>query len=249
MWRCAVLVLFFSLLLPAYAWSFGAEGCGAGECKDCHSLTKEEAFKLLPPGADRVDTVEFSEVGGLWEIKGEARGRMFTVFLDFSKQYLISGRVVRISDGTEISRKVDMSEMKTEGALLLGREDAPVKAYVFTDAKCGHCRKLHHELKKIVEQQPKIAFYIKVMAMLSDTKLANNIVCSGSVDVLEKAMADEPVADQSCPTTAVQETLAFAKKWQIRSTPTMVLPDGHVLMGDRPAEELLKELSAFFPKE
>ncbi|WP_321531264.1 DsbC family protein [uncultured Desulfuromonas sp.] len=249
MWRNLVLVIFVSLLLPASAWSFGGDGCGAGECKDCHSLTKEEAFKLLPPGADRVDSVEFSDVGGLWEIKGEARGRMFTVFIDFSKQYLVSGRVVRISDGTEISRKINMDEIRSEGALLLGREDAPVKAYVFTDAKCDHCRMLHQELKKVVAQQPKIAFYIKVMAMLSDTKLATDIVCSGSAEVLELAMADQAVPEQDCTTNAVEETLEFAQKWQIRSTPTMVLPDGHVLMGARPAEELIKELSVFLPKE
>ncbi len=249
MWRHLVIVMFLSLLFPVHAWSFGGEGCGAGECKDCHSLTKEDALKLLPPGADRVDSVDFSDVGGLWEIKGEARGRMFTVYVDFSKQYLISGRVVRISDGTEISRRVNMDEIKSDGALLLGREDAPVKAYVFTDAKCGHCRKLHQELKKVVAQQPKIAFYIKVMAMLSDTTLVTNIVCSGSADVLEQAMADQPVPEQTCTTDAVQETLAFAKKWQIRSTPTIVLPDGHVLMGARPAEELIKELSVFLPKE
>ncbi|MBF0644758.1 DsbC family protein [Desulfuromonas acetoxidans] len=249
MWRNLVLVICVSLFLPAYAWSFGGDGCGAGECKDCHSLTKEEAFKLLPPGADRVDSVEFSDVGGLWEIKGEARGRMFTVFIDFSKEYLVSGRVVRISDGTEISRKINMDEIRSEGALLLGREDAPVKAYVFTDAKCGHCRKLHQELKKVIAQQPKIAFYIKVMAMLSDTKLTKDIVCSGSHEVLEQAMADQPVPENACTTNAVEETLAFAKKWQIRSTPTMVLPDGHVLMGARPAEELIKELSVFLPKE
>jgi len=247
MWRNALVVLCLCLL-PITAWSFGAEGCGAGECRDCHSLTKEEAFKLLPPGASQVDSVEFSEVGGLWEVKGQATGRMFTVFVDFSKQYLISGRVLRISDGAEISRKIDTSAIKKEGALLLGREDAPVKVFVFTDAKCGHCRKLHQEMKKVVEKQPKIAFYIKVMAMLSSTELANDIVCSGSVDVLEQAMADQDVAKQTCESNAVKETLAFAKKWQIRSTPTMVLPDGSVLMGARPADDLIEKLSEFLPK-
>lgn len=51
------------LALPGVVMAFGESGCGAGECRDCHSLTAEEAMKLLPPGADKVNAVDFSEVG------------------------------------------------------------------------------------------------------------------------------------------------------------------------------------------
>nr|WP_320050353.1 DsbC family protein [uncultured Desulfuromonas sp.] len=249
MWRYVMIVLCCSFFLPVSGWSFGGDGCGAGECRDCHSLTEEEAFKLLPSGADRVDSVEFSDVGGLWEVKGAAGGRMFTVFVDFSKQYLISGRVIRISDGVEVSQQVDMKEISSDGAILLGRADAPVKVYVFTDAKCVHCRLLHEELRKVVQKQPKIAFYFKLMAMLSEPELAQNIICSGSDEVLEKAMNDQPVPESTCESNALNETHDFAQRWQIRSIPTMVLPDGHMLMGDRPAEEILEDLSRFLPNE
>lgn len=244
--RYAVMILCLCLL-PLTTWAFGDAGCGAGECRDCHSLSSEEAIKLLPPGADQINSVEFSEVGGLWEVKGQAKGRMFTVYIDFSKRYMLRGNVFRLRDGVDISHTVDIKEIRQEGAFVLGDERAPVKVFVFTDPKCSHCRKLHHELYKVVEKNPQVVFYIKLLAMFTDKKTVNDIVCSGSLAVLEAAMADKPVPATDCVSPAVEESIAFAKRWQIRSTPTLVMPDGKVLSGGRPAEVLLKELEPFMP--
>ncbi len=236
--------------LPVFtsaAWSFGGSGCGTGECRDCHSLTKDEVKKLLPPGADSIDSVKFSDIGGLWEVQGEARGQKFTLFIDFSKKYLIAGSVLRLQDGADLSRIIDVNELKSNGSFLIGDQHAPVQVYVFTDVHCGHCRKLHQELLKVVEQNKQIAFRIKLLAMFTDKKTVNDIVCSGSLEVLDGAMHDKPVPENKCTTLAVEETLAFAKRWNIRSTPTMVLPDGRVLNGGRSAETLIKELQPFLP--
>jgi thiol:disulfide interchange protein DsbC len=246
MLRYAVVVLFICLL-PQGVWSFGGEGCGAGECADCHSLTTDEAFKLLPPVADQVDSVKFSEVGGLWEVQGQAKGRMFTAYIDFSKKYLIAGNVLRLRDGAQIGRTLDVQELRTEGAFLIGSANAPVKVFVFTDVKCSHCQKLHPELAKVVEQNPQVAFYVKLLPLFSDKKTVNNIVCSASNKVLDDAMAGKPVAENDCTSPAVDESAAFAQKWNIRSTPTLVLPNGQILPGGRSAETLLKELSPFMP--
>lgn len=244
MLRYAIVVLCLCLL-PATLFAFGGAGCGAGECSDCHSLTKDEAFKLLPPGAQGVDSVEFSEVGGLWEVKGQARGQVFTVYIDYSKQYLIAGNVLRISDGVDISRSIDTKELNTEGSFLIGDANAAVQVYVFTDPKCGHCRQLHHELYTVVEQLPQVAFRIKLMALLTDKKTVNSIVCSQSLQVLEDAMADKPVAELSCDSHVTDATMAFAKRWNIRSTPTLILPDGKVLSGGRPGTVLINELTPY----
>ena len=225
MLRYALIILCFCLL-PMSAWSFSGEGCGSGKCSDCHSLTAKEALKILPPGADKVDSVKFSEVGGLWEVKGQAQGRMFTVYVDYSKRYMIAGKILRLRDGVDITRSVDIKQVSSTGAFLIGNEVAAVKVFVFTDVNCSHCRRLHKELFKVVEQNPEIAFYVKLMAFMTDKKKVDDIVCSGSIEVLNAAMTDKPVAqlDGDCP--AVDETMVFAKRWNIRSTPTLVLPDG-----------------------
>lgn len=240
-----VIVIVCLCLLPVSSYSFGEAGCGAGECSDCHSLTSDEALKLLPPGADGVNSVEFSEVGGLWEVKGHARGQMFTVYIDYSKQYLIAGNVLRLNDGVDISRNIDAAELDPAGAFLIGDSKAPVQVYIFTDPKCSHCRQLHHELYKVVDQLPQVAFRIKLMALMTDVATINSIICSKSLQVLEEAMADKPVAALTCDSSVTDETMAFAKRWNIRSTPTLILPDGKVLPGGRPAAVLIDELTPY----
>ncbi|OQY19809.1 MAG: hypothetical protein B6I36_03075 [Desulfobacteraceae bacterium 4572_35.1] len=244
-------VFLFVCLLPVSVCSFGGDGCGSGECTDCHSLSTEVALKLLPPGADSVDSVKLSDVGGLWEVRGHAKGQLFTLYIDFSKKYLIAGKVLRLRDGVDLSRSVDVNELNSAGAIVIGDAQASVKVFVFTDVKCSHCQKLHGELHKVVKQNPDVAFYIKLVPFISDRETVKSIVCSASNDVLDAAMTGKVVKNDAvsvCDGTAVDETLAFAKRWNIRSTPTLILPDGHMVLGNRSATQLEEMLAPFIAK-
>ncbi|MDY0191723.1 MAG: DsbC family protein [Desulfuromonas sp.] len=232
---------------PVSAWCFGGSGCGAGACVDCHSLTPDEAMKLLPPGAEQVTSVKLSDVGGLWEVKGRANDKMFTAYIDFSKKYLIAGRILRLRDGVDLSHSLDVNELNTQGAFLIGDAQAAVKVFVFTDVKCHFCQNMHPELYKVVEQNPQIAFYVQLLPLLTDQPTVNKIVCSGDRQVLDDAMAGKlpTTPDLDCP--AVDKSVAFAKRWNIRSTPTLVLPDGKILPGGRNATALLEVLQEYLP--
>jgi len=243
------IVVVLVCLMPFSAWCFGGAGCGAGACVDCHSLTADEAMKLLPPGAEQISRVKLADVGGLWEVKGRANGQMFTAYIDFSKQYLIAGRILRLRDGVDLSHSVDVSELSTAGAFLVGDAQAAVKVFVFTDVKCHYCQKMHPELSKVVARNPQIAFYVKLLPFLSDKQTVNSIVCSGDKKVLDAAMAGKIVQSDPCECPAVDENLAFAKRWNIRSTPTLVLPDGKVVPGGRNAEALLELLQEYLPSK
>ena len=52
----AVILLF--LLVPSPSRAFMKEGCGGGECIECHSMTRDEASKLLEGAVDNVLNVE-----------------------------------------------------------------------------------------------------------------------------------------------------------------------------------------------
>jgi hypothetical protein len=113
--QALLLVCFLGLALPEVVPAFGESGCGAGDCRECHSLSAEEAMKLLPPGADKINAVDFSEVGGLWRVEGEAQGKKFNVYIDFSKQYLVAGNIIRIKDGADVGHRVNVSEIRNPG--------------------------------------------------------------------------------------------------------------------------------------
>lgn len=245
--------LLLLLLAPTAVLAFGQGGCGAGECRDCHSLDAQEALKLLPPGADTINSVNFSEVGGLWRVEGTAQGKPFSVYIDFSKQYIIAGNIIRIKDGANMGHKVGVAEIPVASAITLGAASAPVVLHVFTDVRCSHCKTLHQDLEALVESTPEVQVQILLLPIMMDRELAAALGCSNSAQMLRAAYASGGNIDlmdklAPCDSTGVKAVEAFARKWQLNSTPSMILPDGQVVRGARPLEVLKQMLQPFIAK-
>jgi thiol:disulfide interchange protein DsbC len=241
------------LALPDRAVPFGAEGCGEGQCRDCHGMEKETAVELLKdlPGLDSVDNVDFSQVPGLYSVEVTSKGNKHILYIDFSENYVISGNVIHIADRENITRKklmnlrrVDLTTIPIQDALVLGNPKGRKKAFVFTDPQCPYCAKLHPELKRAVVMDPDLVFYIKLLPLVKlhpdAYRISKSIVCEDSLELLESSFADQPVPDPTCDTDAVDRTMALARQLGISSTPIVVLPDGRLAPGYRKAEDLLK---------
>jgi thiol:disulfide interchange protein DsbC len=244
--------------LASTAFAFGEEGCGAGLCSDCHSLDRQEAEKLLTGLVDKVHSVDFAIVPGLWKVEVEGKGQKGTVYMDFSKSYVVSGRVLRLADWTDVSagtvsaapRQADLSKIPLEMAPVVGSRDAPVKVVVFTDPQCPYCIKLHEEIKKVVARRPDVAFSLVLFPLPSHPdahRIARSVVCEQSLELLEEACAGRPVPDPRCETDIVDRWLETGEAFGIGSTPTLVLPDGTILSGFKPAEKLLEILGKTSP--
>ncbi|PLX79160.1 MAG: protein-disulfide isomerase [Desulfuromonas sp.] len=248
-----LLVILAVTTLPNGAYTM--DGCGAGECMECHSIEKSEAQQILAKTGSVVLDADFAEVPGLFQVNVEKDGQKATVYLDFSKQYLFAGQIFKITDeATKPEKKVEKlsrdqyDAIPTTDALLLGDRLAEKKVIVFTDPECPYCIKLHPELEKVVEQDPNIAFLIKMFPLASHPnsyEKSKSIICSQSLDVLEKSFAGENVAAPACETDAVDRTLKLVKDYGIRSTPTLILPEGTVAPGYRKAEDLINLINAF----
>lgn len=244
-----LLILSTLLFSAANVFAMSADGCGAGACADCHSITREETAKLLGDMVDKVNSVEFSEVPGMWVAEVEKDQKKLPVYIDFSKQYLVSGNVIRLNDKANLTRqrsammnKVDVSRIPLKDALLLGKPSAKTKVIVFTDPECPYCKKLHAELKEVVQRDPNIAFLIKLFPLKMHPNaygISKSIICSNSLELLEVSFAGKPVPPATCNTPVVDQTLALAGELGITSTPTLVLPDGLVVPGYKTAEALL----------
>ncbi|APG26474.1 hypothetical protein A7E78_00475 [Syntrophotalea acetylenivorans] len=249
--------LLIGLLLIGWASiasAFPQEDCGEKRCTDCHSLTKEEAGFLLGAGADRVLKVDQAEMPGVWAVEVEKSGRKYPVYINYSKSHLLRGQVVRLKDGENLTKlrmaslnRVDVSRIPLEDALIIGDPQASKKVVVFTDPQCHFCAKLHRELPEVVARDPNIAFYIKLLplAMHPDAyHIAKSIVCNRSMEMLENSFDGKSVPPPLCRAEAVDETLALARKLGIRSTPTLVLPDGRPFSGYKKADQLLNLLDS-----
>jgi thiol:disulfide interchange protein DsbC len=251
-----------NLISPAAAYSFGGEGegCGEGECKDCHYIDLEETRELLKGVVDTVERVDFAEVPGLFICEVSGQGQRGVLYLDFSKKFIITGKTFKLEQVKEnLARtrdrekiRVDLTTIPLDDALVLGSKKAKYKVLVFTDPQCPWCKKLHPVLKEVVRKDPDIAFYIKLYPITSlhpdAPRISRSIICQDSMELLEQSFANlekgavvKPIPDPTCQTDQVERNIALARANQIISTPTMVMPDGSLAEGGKWTPEQIIE--------
>lgn len=244
------LSLLILLALAAPAAAMNDDGCGAGQCNECHSLSVKEAAALLQKGGvERVLSVDFAEMPGIWEVQVEKESKRYPLYIDFSKSYVVAGNIIRLEDGRNVTRRrmaelnrVYVARIPLEDALLLGNPQASKRVIVFTDPECPYCKKLHVELKEAVRQDPDLAFLIKLFPLKMHPNaydVSRSIVCNKSMELLEASFAGKPVPPPLCETPVVDRTIALVGELGIRSTPTLVMPDGRILPGFKKAADIL----------
>ncbi|MEJ2192883.1 MAG: thioredoxin fold domain-containing protein, partial [Nitrospirota bacterium] len=198
--------------------------------------------KLKVPEGKRVDTLVVNGVECEPYLTTDHR-----VMLEQQADIVMGIRYLLRATGAERAiigieaNKLDVAAIPLEGALLLGSPDAPHKAVIFSDPDCPYCRKLHQEMKKVVQEREDIAFYIKLRPLDSHPESyqkSKSIVCEGSLRLLERAYDGRSIPAPACKSTVVDETIALADKLGITGTPTIVLPDGGVVSGYRDAPQL-----------
>jgi len=242
-----------ALSRPA-VWGFGEiAGSCETDCQKCHKLQKEEAASILRglnPNAEVLD-VRLSPVRGLWEIAFALQGKKGVLYLDFSKGNIIQGGIIKIESKEDLTAqrlqelsKIDPASIPLEGALVMGKKDAKYSVIVFTDPDCPYCKRLHQEIKKVLEKRDDIAFYLKLYPLVNlhpaAYEKAKAVSCEKSVKLLEDAMNGKSLPKASCEDKEVDATIKLAAELGISSTPTIIVPDGTVIGGFVEADALIK---------
>jgi len=261
--RLLLVVLAVLLLTTPVLAKMPAEkdGCGTQECSTCHSLSVEEANKLLSFAGITVKSVKPAPARGLFEVLFEKAGGVELVFIDFAKKHLVQGMVVDLQTREPVAAHdkelpkpkqftgVDPAQIPVQHAFTIGNPKATKKIYVFTDPDCPFCRKLHVELIKLEKMMPDLAIHIMLYPLqqlhpqsydkarvILATKNRKNLDLAFDGKELPKLKGDAAKA-------AVDAVIKFAQEQGINSTPTILLPDGKPYQGQRDATTLMKTLS------
>ncbi|RMG84094.1 MAG: DsbC family protein [Candidatus Dadabacteria bacterium] len=215
-------------------------------------MTQKEAEAALGKLVDKVLGVREAVVPGMWEVDVEKRGQKLPVFLDYSKRYVITGDVIDLEQMTSVTRerfielnRIDPSVIPLEDAVVIGDPKAPNRIVVFDDPECPFCKKLHPEMKKVVQKRQDVAFFIKMLPLKihpNARKKAQAIICAKSAQMLEDSLAGKPIPEPTCETDQIEKNEALAKQIGVRSTPTLVFPDGRVVPGYKDADRILSYL-------
>ncbi len=246
--------LFFLVASPSGGEAFqGEKGC-VGDCSTCHSLTEEEAGKLL-----NIEKVKISEAPakGIWQVEGQVQRKVegkvewlpVTIYLDYAKKFAFQTQqfipVASIGKAPKEITHLDPEDVPLTGTMLLGSKKAKHKIIVFDDPDCPFCRKLHKEIKGLIKKRKDIAFYIKLypLPMHKDAYVKSKaILCDKSLELLDAAFEGKAVPAPKCETLEVGKNIALAKKLGVTGTPTFVFPDGRVHAGYLDAKGIVKKL-------
>ncbi len=243
-----IALLLVAIAIPAAAFMPEGEGCGSGSCTDCHDLSTAEANEILKQIDGEVTGVTPAEVPGLWRVDMKMNGKTWPLYLDFSKSYLISGNVIQLDSRKNLTEShyrelnpVDVSTIPLDDALLMGKPDAATRVIVFTDPHCPYCSKLHQEIKKALDVRPDIAWLVKLMPIKKGSREAvESILCEKSLEMLDAAFAGNQLPPAACENPSIDLTLKIAAELGLRSTPTLIMPNGQIVPGYKQLDHLLK---------
>lgn len=245
-------LLLFAQTPSARAFQTGGEP--PKECRECHTLTADEAARILGGAVDNVVAVLPGPFPGLFEVDVRKGGKTYPLYLDYSGKYLFNGQVIRMSDRENLTgsryldlNRVDLSAIPLEDAVVIGKPEAKKRVIVFDDPDCAWCRKLHGEIKKVVARDPDVAFQILVYSRNNNpatVSKARSIVCGkkNAAKRLDDAFAGKKLPPATCKTDAVEVAARTASRLGIEGTPAMILSDGRLISGYRDADAMLQLL-------
>jgi len=247
----SIIIVLALLCVPFLAVTAQAFPPAKGDkpCIDCHKLDKKDAEdlvkKVVPTGI--VSDIKEAPIKGVWQIDVDAgEGKHGSLYLDFSKKFVIAQIVPVEAIGKQPPappKKVDISKIPLDNAILFGAKGATKKIIVFSDPDCPYCRELHKIMKQILPKRNDIAFEIILnpLPMHKDAyKKAQAIQCAKSAEMLDDAFSGKSVPEPTCPPDQIEKNKELARSLDFLGTPTLVRGDGTVLSGYLPEEKLLE---------
>lgn len=250
-------ISFILLLTAVTAGAMPFEGCGT-RCSQCHSLSKEEASRLLQ-GIGEVKSVRMAPIKGLFELTVENKGREAVVYVNYGKTALIPSPIFNIATRRPFlpassarheqqkppRERVDINTVPTANSIVIGNPSGKKKLFVFTDPECPFCAHLHKELWKLVALEPDLTIYVKMFPLKmhpGSFDRARVILSAGTPEILNKNFAGEPLPAPGLndPAKPVEDTIKYGESIGISATPTIILPDGRIVVGYRDAQTLKK---------
>jgi thiol:disulfide interchange protein DsbC len=232
----------------------------SNDCTSCHTLSIKEASELLKATGGTVKSIKDSPIKGMYELLMEKDGRQGLIYIDYAKKHLMQGFMIDLVTLQPVTAhtkqelpqqtqpaSLDVKTIPLENSIVMGNPNGAKKIYVFTDPDCPYCRKFHAELKKLAKTAPDVAIYIMPFPLAMHPGAydkARAILEAKSQDVLDKAFEgkDVPKPEKDVSKAQVDANIKFGNANGITGTPTLVLPDGKIVVGGKDAESLKKML-------
>jgi thiol:disulfide interchange protein DsbC len=194
------------------------------------------------PGLTDIDEVRKTPMNGLFEV----RVGTDILYTDAEGNYLLHGNLLDTKTRKNLTEErvekltaIDFKDLQLKNAFTTVRGNGKRKLAVFADPNCGYCKRFEKDLAKI-NNVTVYTFLIPILGADSVTK-SRQIWCSADkTKIWDDWMLREqaPKGEAICNTEALDANLAFARKYRITGTPTLVFENGSRVPGAINAQQL-----------
>ena len=248
------------LLLP----SFTLLSLNANAQMSAQTSAQTPAREVAPEVAERILTtlnearpdfeyreVETTPIEGLYQVR-MVHGPL--LYVDASGEYFVAGEMFQALPGqfvnlAELSftkeRARLIAAVPEEDMIIFAPENPRAVVTVFTDVDCGYCRQLHSEM----QQYHDLGIAIRYLAFPRQGPVgptADKMVSAWCSADRRKSLTDlkngKNIRNNQCSDHPVTQQFELGAEVGIRGTPAIILADGSLVSGYRPAKELAEIL-------
>ena len=203
-------------------------------------ILKLEQLELLKQNNIKINKA--FDTGSLYMLNINVKGNSDEVFLTKDKNYLISGVVVDVKSGVELSIPVDLSNLKNKEALTYG--NGKDEYVLFTDPECTYCKKFESFFPQIKDKVKIKIFFFPLDFHENAKNLSLYIMGQKTNNQKIDAMFEFNIGDDLSKIKNIKYSkaeltklenqlnlhLSLAKSLNIQSTPTLYDKDGNSII-------------------
>jgi len=226
---------------------------------DMPAITKAITQQLteLDPNIP-ITGVEPSQISGLYQVNLDGGHVLYT---SHDGKYIVRGDMLEIRGKEVVNLSQELrSKANAEKLKALSTDDMIVfkpkgktkgVLYAFTDVDCGYCRKLHQEIPELSDLGIELRYIALPRggeASPAYHKMLNAWCSTDKQQAISDLKTGKTIANipegpqkQACK-AVIDQQLKLAQDMGITATPTLVMENGDIIPGYRPAKELAEIL-------
>lgn len=200
---------------------------------------KEQMEKAFP--RQTVENVRPSPFEGVYEVT-VGTGVFYT-----DGRYLLQGDLFDLKTRRNLTKRRMVDNIPDDETIVFpAKGESRHTLTIFTDTTCGYCRRLHQDIDELNAAGIKVRYLMYPRAGLG-TSAARQLESAWCADdprkALTRAKQGETLPERKCA-NPIEEHVELAHRFGLRGTPLIITDRGHVINGYKPADALIRQLSA-----
>lgn len=224
---------------------FAALLSGAAVAADMDALRKKLEKNL--PDDIKFTEVKPSPIKGLYQIEVGTK----ILYVSEDGDFAVMGQMFDLRTKDNVTQQQRMGlvakrlkELDESTMLVIGPKDAKRTITVFTDVDCGYCARFHEEVPALNKAGVKVRYLFYPRAGLKSETYKRSVAvwcASDRAKAITDAKARKPIDMKVCD-NPVADHYKLGEVFGVSGTPTLIIDDGTIIGGYRPAKALLASL-------